>query len=776
LEDFKQVKLNNQPLIHPRRTNFMLPQTRRLIQLLIVTLLFFVLAPSGQAHPLADPPFPNNPIMFVTQVPVPADFTTIGSTFGNHQGSLNSAARGGDLWIRYPNGTLKNLTAAAGYGSSGFLTGNEAIAVRDPAVSWDGTKAIFSMVIGAPTAQYDYQPYYWQLYEVTGFQNLGDTVVITKVPHQPQNNNNVSPVYAPNGRILFISDRPRNGQSHLYPQLDEYEEAPTNTGVWSMDATIAGGDLKLLDHAPSGDFDPLVDSFGRVVFTRWDHLQRDQQADADNVPGPDTYGTFNYADESATAAILNSRAELFPEPRQDNGNLNGHTFNHFFPWQINPDGTELETLNHVGRHELHSNYLGNTFNDDPNLVYYADPAGHSNQNFIVNGDGGLFHLQEDPTQAGLYYATHAREFGSHSAGQLVTLMGAPSLNADQMEITYLTHPATLNTTPTPGPFHSGLYRDPLPLSNGTLIAAHTAETRQDSNVGSGSAPQSRYDFRLKTLTTTVTANGTYWVADQALTSGITKTVSYWSPDVLLTYSGLLWELNPVEVRARPIPATPAYPLPGPEQQIFNQVGVDPAALKNYLIQNNLALAVSRNVTTRDDLDRQQPFNLKIKGSSTQTIGAPGKLYEVAYMQFFQADQLRGLTFGGPQPRPGRRVLAQPMHDPAVNNPPTCAAPPGSTQLAADGSMAAFVPARRAMTWQLTDSSGNGIVRERFWVTFQPGEIRVCASCHGLNEKDQAGQGAPNNPPEALRQLLQYWQNNQSNTTPCNLLYLPAIRH
>ena len=81
-----------------------------------------------------------------------------------------------------------------------------------------------------------------------------------------------------------------------------------------------------------------------------------------------------------------------------------------------------------------------------------------------------------------------------------------------------------------------------------------------------------------------------------------------------------------------------------------------------------------------------------------------------------------------------------------------------------------------MTWQLTDSSGNGIVRERFWVTFQPGEIRVCASCHGLNEKDQAGQVAPTNPPEALRQLLQYWQNNQSNTTPCNQLYLPAIRH
>jgi len=55
-----------------------------------------------------------NPVLFVTQVPVPQDFTTIGSLFGNHRGSYSSASRGGDLWIRYGDGTLKNLTQAAG--------------------------------------------------------------------------------------------------------------------------------------------------------------------------------------------------------------------------------------------------------------------------------------------------------------------------------------------------------------------------------------------------------------------------------------------------------------------------------------------------------------------------------------------------------------------------------------------------------------------------------------------------------------------------------------
>lgn len=721
---------------------------------------------------------PTNPIMFVTQVPIPADFTTIGSTFGNHLATFGSVGRGGDLWIRYPDGSLRNLTAKAGYINSGFLEGpSEGLAVREPAIHWSGTKAVFSMVIGT-SEQYDHGNYRWQLYEVEGFgqSDPPSALKITKVPNQPTAYNNVSPLYGTAGRIIFTSDRPRNGAAHLYPQLDEYEEAPTVSGLWSMNPTVTGGDLKLLDHAPSGDFTPIIDSFGRIIFTRWDHLQRDQQADADAVDGAD-YGTFNYTDESADATgLLNNRSEVFPEPRGDRTdllagtNLLGHTFNHFFPWQMNEDGTELEVLNHVGRHELISGgYLGYTFTNDPNLTYFADPAGHSNPNRIVQSDGGLFQIKEDPTTPGLYLATNAREFGSHAAGQLISLTGAPTLNGDQMVVSYLTHPDTLSPTDTPGPNHTGLYRNPLPLANGVLVAVHTAETRADANEGSVANPVSRYDFRLKSLS----QSGPYWQPDQFLTPGITKTVSYWNPDVLVEYNAVtLWELDPVEVRARPIPTPAAPSLPGPEQQIFSEENINPNDLRTYLEQNNLALVVSRNVTSRDDLDRQQPFNLKIAGSNTQTLGTTGKIYEVAYLQFFQADLIRGIDYGN---SPGRRVLAQALHDSAVNNPQaSCTAPPGSVRLAEDGSMAAFVPARRAMSWQLTDASGTGIVRERFWLTFQPGEMRVCASCHGLNDLDQSGQPEPTNPPEALRDLLQYWQDNQSLSLTCQQVYLPSI--
>jgi hypothetical protein len=87
--------------------------------------------------------------------------------------------------------------------------------------------------------------------------------------------------------------------------------------------------------------------------------------------------------------------------------------------------------------------------------------------------------------------------------------------------------------------------------------------------------------------------------------------------------------------------------------------------------------------------------------------------------------------------------------------------PSTVTVAADGSVAALVPARRAMSWQLTDPGGTPVVRERYWLTFQPGEVRVCNSCHGVNTHDQLGAPAPQNAPEALRALLKSWKAEQT---------------
>lgn len=702
------------------------------------------------------------PIVFVTQVPIPQDFCTLNSTFCNHQAGIDITGRGGDLWMRYPDGTLKNLTEAAGFGQTG-LQGNNAIQVRDPAVHWSGRKIIFSMVTGAPT-HYQVKKFYWQLYEMSGL-GKNDTPVVTKVPNQPAAYNNVSPIYGTDNRIIFVSDRPRNGLSHLYPQLDEYEEAPSVTGLWSLKPST--GNLLMLTHAPSGDFSPFVDSFGRVIFTRWDHLQQDQQAAADRNGTPH-YGTFNYSSESAAATVLNTRKEIFPEPlgfdtlSLAGTNLGGHSFNHFFPWQVNEDGSELETVNHIGRHELGGSYVDAVFTDDPSLTYLVNSFNH---NKISN----FFQVKQDPTNPNAYIGINAPEFGTHASGQIVRLQnGAPSHNADQMGIDYITDKSTSSITSdgaTPVPENSGHYRDPMVLSDGTAIAAHTFETRQDRNEGTTTPdyadayPQSRYAFRLRTLKKQ--ANGV-WTADQLLTPGISKDIRYYSPDTLTHYSGELWELQPVEVKARPKPARRVSGLQAPELQVLQEEGVTEAELRQYLKSNGLALAVMRNVTQRDHSDQQQPFNLSVEGTATQTVGNNGKLYTIAHFQAFQADQIRGIrSYDSATIRPGRRVLAQTLHSVTANPPLEPGAPKGSVKIAGDGSVAMLLPTRRALSWQLTDAQGNFVVRERNWLSLQPGEIRTCPACHGINSSDQGGQSTPTNKPEALRQLLNYLQGNGS---------------
>jgi hypothetical protein len=676
----------------------------------------------------------SNPILFVTQVPHTADFAARMSSFGNHLARPDHVPRGGDLYIRYPDGTLRNLTREAGFGSAG-MQGAAAIAVREPSVHWNGQKALFSMIVGGPATRYQVGTYYWQIYEVEGL-GRGETVSIRKIANQPATYNNISPFYGTDDRILFTSDRPRGGESHLYPQLDEYESTATVTGLWSLDPV--SGELRLLNHAPSGVFSPTLDSAGRIVFTRWDHLQQDQQADAQRA-GQAQYGAITFASEAPGAASLGLTDELFPEKRQAHtgpfGRVAGYTNNFFTPWQINEDGSDEETLNHVGRHELSFSYLGQSFLDDPALTYYVSSAFHANTKNL-RGDGGLFHIREEPARPGHFVAVNAREFGSLTTNQIVRFNGGDGANPDAMLVTDVTAPAGND-----GAIAGGRFRNPLPLASGTLLATHTPTA--------AATPSQMTQLLIKPL---VAGTGGLLQAGVSLTGGIRKSVSWWDPDTLRSFDGLMWELEAVEVVARlKPPMRQAPPLAAPERQIFTEEAVDEAQLRNWLRANDLALIITRNQTTRDRADQQQPYNLRVPGGVSTVAPGGGRVYDIAHFQLFQGDLVRGYRFAG------RRVLAVPMHEPRASMPANAGGPVSSVRIAPDGSTAAFVPARRALTWQTTDGAGYPVVRERVWVTFQPGEVRLCASCHGVNTQSQAASLGPTNPPEALRTLLRHWK-------------------
>ncbi|WP_202840336.1 hypothetical protein [Luteimonas saliphila] len=677
----------------------------------------------------------TNPILFVTQVPTPGGdpFASRLSTFANHQPGMGASLRGGDLMIRYADGTLRNLTREAGYGMDG-LQGANAIAVREPTVHWNGTRAIFSMVVGAPLQRYGSTNAKWQLYEVTGLAR-GETARITRVPGQPANYNNVSPLYTSNGDILFTSDSPRRGEAHLYPNLDEYESTPTVTGIFRLN--VATGSVALLNHSPSGAFSPTVDSYGRVIFTRWDHLQHDQQQDGSIYLGY-TFDPFNYSSEAANATRVGLVRDTFPERRQETttsyGRVGAHTYNLFTPWQMNQDGTDELTLNHIGRQELVGDYgyLPRAFMDDNALSDNVNQSNFANRKHI-RMDGGIFHIRENPVARGTYYGISAREFAEGSTNQIVRITGAPTLNAEQMVIT--------DASPAPGSggLPGGRFRNPLPLSSGDMVASYTP----DATFGASS--------RLRLHQLNVDASGMF-VAGNALTPGIQKTVSWWTDDPSpRSYSGYLWELEPVEVVARTPPPATSHPAVGaPERAVLTAEGVSEGALRSWLQANGLALIVTRNQTSRDRGDTQQPFNLQVPGGVRKTRGS-GRVYDIAHYQIVQANLVRAY---GNNIR-GRRPVAQPMNVPS--NLPNANGPAGSVRIAADGSTAAFVPANRALSWQTLDPAGEPIVRERVWVTLQAGEIRTCAGCHGENSRNQAGEATPTNQPQALRELMRHWK-------------------
>lgn len=716
------------------------------------------------------------PVLFVTVTPSSND--TVSGTFrhfvsfvGNHEGTSTRAPRGGDLYIRYDNGTLRNLTAECGYGT----TADAEICVREPNVHWNGEKAVFSMAIGG-TGTSTPPAVFFQLYEISGILE-GQTAQITKVPGQPETYNNVQPCYATDGAIIFATDMPATQNAAHYPQLDEYESTPVVSGLWRIDAD--GTDLRILDHCPSGDFTPFVDSFGRVVFTRWDHLKRDQQVDLwideQLLPGADSRAKpFTFDDENGSSFhTFQYGDEYFPENGRLHPDVDGphnpgavphaywdqdyvvgmekQDFNFFFPWMINEDGTDAEVLNHLGRHEF--------FGFVPKALTDLDDFFRSGDVFVRSFN----QIREHPLVPGRYYGIDAAEFGTHGAGRMIYFDAPPTLNPDLI-------PATMVDVTPPddadwaGNARTDLFRDPMIRQDGTIWAACSGtpdfadNTATDPGSPSAYPLSSNYQFKIRQLV----PNGEgYLEPGPALCPDIVKTVTYpthyfWPPRTV-TYTGPMWELFPVEVVPRTPPAPAQAHIPAIETALMESKLGGPAgvaALKQWLKDENLALVSVRDATVR--ADDQQPYNLKVAWSAHENTEVGETPTEIGWLQFMAARYVRAYAGNntGTTPQPGRRPIARFLE--AMTPAAEVGAPPGSVKIADDGSAAAFVPAGRALTWQLTEADGTPSVRERYWLTFQPGEVRTCTNCHGVNTTDIHGEAPPTNTPQALESLLDWW--------------------
>ncbi len=736
--------------------------------------------------------FPKNPIMFCTVVAQAADSATQCALVASHLGTYSASLRGGDLWIHYPNGVLKNLTKTAGYGSEGSQRTN-AISVRQPSMHWSGKKAVFSMLVGGYFGYHDYHVEHWQIYEITGLEEQ-ETPVIRAIDNQPLMNNNINPIYGTDDRILFISDRARVGTKTSYTYLDESQCMATTSGVWSLDPK--SGDLFQLDHAPSGDYFISLDSFGRVVFSRWDILQHDQLhslsgGSIESVDFPQEAHNGNPVEQESEALfpehnpLLNfektkfnsvpgyfGRLEL-PDLTKSLTGTGGTLFDErlpsaFFPWTMNEDGTEQQTINHIGRHELRDTIPAGSFPSIDVRPYSLEASQHANKNSIIN----IVQMREDPREPGVFYAIDAATARTHSGGQLLRLRNlAPSHSSRSVEIDYLTPRATRNVSTlarsADGP-HIGFYRNPLMTTDGYLIASYTVNSDDDAQIAIPST-LSNFHYRLVTLKDS-------WgslVPDRYFSKGIRKDVRVANIESPYNFeydcSGVLWEVDPVEVVARERPVRRTSRVADLEQQVFDEEHVSIDVFKSYLKKHNQALIVMRDVTQRDKDDKQQPHYLSVGNGAKESPDSKGRAIAVEDFSIFQADYLRAHKHLKGAMLEGRRVMPTPMHD-VLNrrySPDSLPryAPSHNAHIESDGSAAAFVPAYRALSWQLSDAQGKGVVRERYWVSFAAGEVRTCARCHGENsEATSLSMPAPTNTSAALRGLLNVWKQDNYPST------------
>ena len=716
--------------------------------------------------------------MFVTQAPIADDgFAKIIGTFGNHIPKPENAPRGGDLLIAYPkeDGTfeLRNLTREAGFGMKEATTPETAgcaknmVAVREPSVSWDGKKALVSMVVGCGADSH------WQLYEVEGLEP-GQAVKFTQLV-QPEDSNNIAPVYSPEGdgtsHIIYASDMSWHGPTAQHLKcLDEYEEQQGICGLFKLDRA---GAVTNLEPSPSGSFTPTIDSFGRVIFTRWDHLENDQQEE-----GGANKDLFNWLSEEANAPTERVASDVkvvhsvFPERKfaAEQG-FAPHEQKPFLAWQLNVDGTGGETLNHFGRQEL-------KFIPASRTGATAQKLGLQD-NLSANTIELYRFLREDPRTAGRYFAVASLEFGTCGGGAVVTIDSAPDVLPNDVKISFVTDRNTVDIGLQP------LYRSPLPASNGELWASVSTSHK----IVASKAREC--DYRLVRM---VKQGDSFVPAGQVTpAAGLQRTLD--------GNVKTLWEWDAVEVRARIQPAPTIEPAlePGELNAFAIVFGAGNAqqglnAFRAFLKQNKLALAVVRNVTWRQTDDFQQPFNLSVRGSTVVTKrpkAADDSVLGIDHLQIFTGRQLRGKddesNANGVENY--RRVLAQPANEILVkdntntprnvNLPAAVGVPAGSVKIStADGSVAFIVEANRPMAWQTIDSTApgvpvdrtDGIVRERYWIGFQPGEMRMCPACHGGLDQDLAQNGKtfaelkalgnkPDTATQALVELLTYYKAN-----------------
>ncbi|HEX3020169.1 MAG TPA: hypothetical protein VHP36_07695 [Chitinispirillaceae bacterium] len=154
---------------------------------------------------------------------------------------------------------LKNSKCTNGSFKGSNLAGG---AFLSPDLSYDGKTILFAW---SPSTDRCYHIFKVNI-DGTGLTQITDGVSLERNFLQNSNHNDFDPIWLPNGRIVFISDR-RGGYGRCHTK-----GKPTFT-LHSMKED--GTDIIPLSYHETNEWHPSVDNSGKIVYTRWDYVDRD---------------------------------------------------------------------------------------------------------------------------------------------------------------------------------------------------------------------------------------------------------------------------------------------------------------------------------------------------------------------------------------------------------------------------------------------------------------------------------------------------------------------
>ncbi|VAX12469.1 FIG00785302: hypothetical protein [hydrothermal vent metagenome] len=176
---------------------------------------------------------------------------------------------GGDLFYR-----SRALPSALETNITGVITGGLGD-VKNVQVSYDGSKLLFALHLPDVEGLEEEQQPGWNIWEYEIATKTLRRVISPDV--RAETGQDVSPVYLPDGRILFSSTRQQRTRAVLLDENKPQFVLQTEDGsgpVFSLHVMNADGTkIQQLSFNRSNDLDPAVLQSGEIVFSRWDNMR-----------------------------------------------------------------------------------------------------------------------------------------------------------------------------------------------------------------------------------------------------------------------------------------------------------------------------------------------------------------------------------------------------------------------------------------------------------------------------------------------------------------------